>query len=242
MFEIVFFICSKLKPQTPNPKPNRSRPKDCKPMKLADIRKDYTLRGLHESDAAADPIEQFRLWFDQAVAAELPDPNAMTLATCAPGGIPSARIVLLKGLDQRGLQFFSNYESRKGVELLNNPRAALVLFWPDLERQVRIEGVVEKTTEAESDEYYHSRPRNSRLGSWASVQSSVISGREELERRQRELDARHPGEEIPRPPHWGGYRVVPEVFEFWQGRPSRLHDRLRYRQVNGCWIVERLSP
>lgn len=211
-------------------------------MNLADIRKDYTLKGLHESDAARDPLEQFQVWFGQAVAAGVAEVNAMTLATCTPDGTPSARIVLLKGLDARGLQFFSNYESRKGSELLNNPRAALVFFWPDLERQVRIEGVVERTTEAESDEYYHSRPRNSRLGSWASVQSSVIASREELEARQRELDAKYPGESVPRPPHWGGYRVVPHMFEFWQGRPSRLHDRLRYRLVNGIWIVERLSP
>lgn len=211
-------------------------------MKLADIRKDYTLKGLHESDAAVNPFDQFQLWFSQAVAAGVAEVNAMTLATCTPDGTPSARIVLLKGLDERGLQFFSNYESRKGLELSNNPRAALVFFWPDLERQIRLEGLVEKTTEAESDEYYHSRPRNSRLGSWASIQSSVISGREELEARQRELDALHPGESVPRPPHWGGFRLAPTMFEFWQGRPSRLHDRLRYRLADGLWIVERLSP
>jgi pyridoxamine 5'-phosphate oxidase len=211
-------------------------------MNIADIRKDYTLRGLHESDAAADPFTQFQTWFDQAVAAGVPEPNAMTLATCTPDGIPSARIVLLKILDDRGLQFFTNYESRKSLELLNNPNAALVFFWPDLERQVRIEGRVEKSSETESDAYYHARPRNSRLGAWASAQSSVIASREELEARQREFDARYSADNVPRPPHWGGFRMVPTVFEFWQGRPSRLHDRLRYRQAEGRWIVERLSP
>ncbi|WP_020471669.1 pyridoxamine 5'-phosphate oxidase [Zavarzinella formosa] len=211
-------------------------------MNLADIRKDYGLKGLHEADVSANPFTQFQTWFDQAISAGVVEPNAMTLATCTPDGFPSARIVLLKGFDSRGLQFFSNYESRKGVELLNNPQAALVFFWPDLERQIRIEGRVERTTEAESDGYYHSRPRNSRLGAWASLQSSVISGREELETKQRELDARYAGEAVPRPPHWGGFRVVPLVFEFWQGRPSRLHDRLRYRLAEGRWIIERLSP
>jgi pyridoxamine 5'-phosphate oxidase len=209
---------------------------------IADLRKDYTQAGLNEAEADLDPINQFRRWFEQAVASGIADANAMTLATSTPDGIPSARIVLLKGLDERGLQFFTNYLSRKGQELANNPRAALVFFWADLERQVRVEGRVERCTEAESDDYYHSRPRNSRLGAWASEQSTVLSGRAELEALHAALLAKYGDGEIPRPPHWGGFRFVPEVFEFWQGRPSRLHDRLRYRRVQGNWIRERLAP
>jgi pyridoxamine 5'-phosphate oxidase len=197
---------------------------------------------LREADADPDPLRQFQLWFDAAVAAGLPEPNAMTLATCTADGVPSARIVLLKVCDERGLAFFTNYRSRKGRELANNPRAALVFFWPALERQVRVEGRVELVSADESDAYFASRPVNSRLGAWASDQSVVISGRDELERRQRELEAQFPDGRVPRPPHWGGYRVVPDVFEFWQGRPSRLHDRLRYRRVENRWVIERLSP
>src|SRR5262245_27454283 len=197
---------------------------------------------LRESDADPDPVRQFQRWFDAAVAAGLPEPNAMTLATCTADGVPSARIVLLKICDERGLAFFTNYRSRKGRELANNPRAALVFFWPALERQVRVEGRVELVSADESDAYFASRPVNSRLGAWASDQSAVIPSREELERKQRELEAQFPDGRVPRPPHWGGYRVVPDVFEFWQGRPSRLHDRLRYRRVEGRWVIERLSP
>lgn len=211
-------------------------------MSIADLRKEYTQAGLCETDAERQPVPQFQRWFDQAVAAGIPDANAMTLATCTPDGVPSARIVLLKGLDDRGLLFFTNYLSRKGQELANNPRAALVFFWADLERQVRVEGHVEKATEAESDDYYHSRPRNSRLGAWASEQSAVLADRAELERLHQELLARYGDGEIPRPPHWGGFRLIPTAFEFWQGRPSRLHDRLRYRLDAGQWLRERLAP
>ena len=210
-------------------------------MSIADLRTEYTRAGLREEDADADALVQFRAWFDQAVAAGVYEPNVMTLATCTPDGAPSARIVLLKGCDERGLVFYTNYQSRKGRELTANPRAALVFFWHALERQVRVEGRVERATEAEADTYFASRPADSRLGAWASEQSEVLSGREELEARHRELEVRF-GPEIPRPPHWGGFRLVPEVFEFWQGRPSRLHDRLRYRRVERGWLRERLSP
>jgi pyridoxamine 5'-phosphate oxidase len=211
-------------------------------MPLADQRTDFVRHGLREEDADPDPLRQFQLWFDQAVAAGEPEPTAMTLATCTPDGKPSARIVLLKICDQRGLAFFTNHHSRKGRELTNNPFAALVFNWPTLERQVRVEGTVEIVSEAESDEYFATRPLGSRLGAWASEQSAVIPTRDELERQHRELEARYPDGQVPRPPHWGGYRVVPQVFEFWQGRPSRLHDRLRYRRVDGRWVLERLAP
>ena len=197
---------------------------------------------MSEADAGVDPFALLRTWFDAAVGAGLREPNAMTLATATAAGVPSARIVLLKQIDDRGLVFFTNYQSRKGREIANNPRAALVLFWPTLERQVRVEGIVETTTDAESDEYFVTRPPNSRLGAWASLQSSVLSGREELERRQREFEAKYPAGDVPRPPHWGGYRVVPEAFEFWQGRPNRLHDRIRFRLIAGTWVRDRLSP
>jgi pyridoxamine 5'-phosphate oxidase len=211
-------------------------------MAIADLRTDYALRGLTEADAGDDPFRLFDRWFADALAAGVPEPNAMTLATCTPEGVPSARVVLLKIADDRGFAFFTNYDSRKGAELANNPRAALVFLWPALERQVRVEGRVERTTEAESDEYFVSRPVNSRLGAWASAQSSIIPDRAALERQHEELVARYPDGNIPRPPHWGGYRVVPSVFEFWQGRPSRLHDRIRFRKADAGWSRDRLSP
>lgn len=211
-------------------------------MSLSDLRRDYARDGLLEANADPDPFKQFRLWMEQAVHAGLPEPNAMTLATGTPDGRPSARIVLLKGFDERGFTFFSNYGSRKGQELAANPFAALTFFWVELERQVRIEGRVGRVSEAESDEYHATRPRGSQLGAWTSWQSEVIAGRDVLEERLREFTLRFADGPVPRPPHWGGYRLVPEMIEFWQGRPNRLHDRLRYRLAGGAWVIERLSP
>ncbi len=212
------------------------------PISPAELRKEYMRRGLSESELDPDPIRQFQRWFDEATSAGLIEPNAMTLATATRDGHPSARMVLLKGFDARGFVFYTNYESRKGGELEQNPQAALVFFWVELERQVRVEGRVERAAPAESDAYFASRPLGSQIGAWASAQSRVIAGREPLERRTAELEDEYAGREVPRPSQWGGYRVVPHVIEFWQGRPCRLHDRLRYRQKDGGWIVERLSP
>jgi pyridoxamine 5'-phosphate oxidase len=209
---------------------------------IAELRKNYTLAGLTEQEAGSDPIALFQQWFDAALEAKLPEPNAMTLATCTREGKPSARTVLLKILDQRGFTFFTNYNSRKGEELAQNPYAAAVFLWHEFERQVRVEGTVEKASAQESDEYYISRPLGSRLGAWASRQSEVIPDREYLEREQAELLARYPDGNIPRPEHWGGYRIIPESIEFWQGRPNRLHDRIRFRKTASGWVVERLSP
>ena len=198
---------------------------------------------LREADVDPDPLRQFRTWFAQAVAAGVPQAEAMTLATATPDGRPSARLVLLRGCDERGFVFYTNYESRKGRELAANPRAALVFFWQPLHRQVRIEGHVERVTPAQSDAYFRTRPRDSRLGAWVSPQSQVIPGREFLERRLEELQERHGGTEVPRPPYWGGFRVVPETIEFWQGRGGRLHDRLCYRKAPPTgWVLERLAP
>ena len=210
---------------------------------IADLRIDYTQQSLLETDVNADPFIQFQTWFDAAVTAKLPEPNAMTIATATADGIPSARVVLLKALDPRGFVFFTNYNSHKAQELTANPRAALVFLWTEMERQVRIQGTVEKIDPAESDEYYYSRPAGSRLGAWASEQSQVIPDRSILEDRLASLKAQHPDGDIPRPEHWGGFRVIPTVIEFWQGRSSRLHDRLRYQlsETNG-WTIDRLSP
>jgi pyridoxamine 5'-phosphate oxidase len=208
---------------------------------IADLRRDYTQTGLEQGDPS--PFKQFELWFNQAVAADLLEPNAMTLATVTSEGKPDARIVLLKGFDARGFVFYTNFRSQKGQELAANPHAALVFLWGDLERQVRVVGSVEKATDIEADTYFQSRPLGSRLGAWASTQSEVIPSREFLETRMAMLETEYQGREIPRPDHWGGFRVVPTEMEFWQGRPSRLHDRLRYRlQEKGAWMIDRLAP
>ena len=235
-------------------------------MAIADLRREYSLTGLRRRDLEADPIVQFRKWFDQASGArasgrvrkffirlykrfllasgaEPLDLTAMTLATVDQQGRPSARVVLLKGVDQRGFVFFTNYESRKGRELAENPQAALVFYWPDQERQVSIAGEVNKLTPAESDAYFRTRPRGSRLAAWASEQSSTVKHRAALEGKWKQVEAQYAGQEIPRPPFWGGYLLSPARIEFWQGRPNRLHDRFRYtRRPDKTWLIERLSP
>lgn len=210
-------------------------------MSLADLRHVYEKSVLLESSLAASPLTQFSLWFDEALNANVIEPNAMTLATADAQGRPSARIVLLKGIDDKGLVFFTNYQSRKGCELDAQPHASLVFFWPQLERQVRIEGTVEKVSAQESDEYYESRPLGSRIGAWVSPQSQPIS-RDELEERIKQL-TQSLGQQPARPPNWGGYRLLPDRMEFWQGRPSRLHDRLAYQlDSQGQWQISRLAP
>jgi pyridoxamine 5'-phosphate oxidase len=226
------------------------------PPGLAELRRDYARARLDETDVALDPIAQFRRWMDEALAARVPEPTAMTLATATADAAPDARIVLLKGVDERGFVFFTDYRSRKGQELAENPRAALVFYWSELERQVRVLGRVERAAREESEAYYRSRPLGSRLGAWASHQSQVIPGRAWLEQQLAEVEARFAdaatgaageaaadgGGGPPLPPHWGGFRVAPERIEFWQGRPSRLHDRIRYTKEGGTWRIERLSP
>lgn len=208
---------------------------------LADMRKSYERGGLDEAEAPTDPLELFRQWFDEALAEQVLEPNAMTLATVGAQGRPSTRVVLVKSFDERGLVWFTNYESRKGRELTAHPWAALQFHWVSQERVVRIEGLVEPVDAAESDAYYASRPLDSRLGAWASPQSQVISGRTALVAAAAKVAAQH-GLHPKRPPHWGGYRLRPDSWEFWAGRPSRLHDRLRYRLVDGTWVRERLAP
>ena len=210
-------------------------------MELADLRKDYKLASLDEADVDPSPFAQFEKWFKDATSAALLEPNAMTLATVNGAGKPSARIVLIKDFDQRGATFFTNYLSRKGDNLLANPNAALVFFWPELERQIRIEGRVERVDADESDAYYAIRPLASQIGAWASPQSRVIASREALTSRVAAFSEQY-GEAPVRPPHWGGYRLVPDLFEFWQGRASRLHDRIAYRLTGTAWRIERLAP
>jgi pyridoxamine 5'-phosphate oxidase len=209
---------------------------------LANLRLNYAQASLNEADVSSDPFEQFSRWFEQAQKAQVPEPNAMTLATVS-GGKPSARIVLLKGIDS-GFCFYSNFESRKGQEMAANPHAALVFLWHSLERQIRIEGMVEKVEDAVADAYYASRPLSSQLGAWVSPQSQVIASRQVLENKESELSKQFADTPLKRPPHWGGYRIVPEMVEFWQGRTSRLHDRLRYTKTLSAegWKIERLAP
>jgi pyridoxamine 5'-phosphate oxidase len=209
---------------------------------IADLRQDYRQQALLESQANRDPMVQFQQWFDQAIAADLLEPNAMTLATVDATGQPSARIVLLKAIEPQGFTFFTNYSGRKGQELAANPKAALVFWWGELERQVRIEGNVAPISAEESDAYFHSRPIGSQLGAWASAQSQVIPSREVLEDRLEALKTQYEGQVIPRPAHWGGYRLTPQAIEFWQGRSNRLHDRLLYSRDGDTWQRERLAP
>lgn len=210
---------------------------------IANLRLEYSRQTLLEHEIAADPITQFQTWWQQAIETAITEPNAMTLATASNDGMPSARIVLLKDFDQNGFVFYSNYKSFKGVQLDENPRACLVFFWKELERQVRIIGLVEKVSAANSDEYFSSRPEGSRIGAIASPQSQVIENREWLDNHYELLKEKLGGAAIERPPHWGGYVVKPVIVEFWQGRPSRLHDRIQYSlQENGTWKIERLAP
>jgi pyridoxamine 5'-phosphate oxidase len=208
---------------------------------IAQLRKNYTFGQLSETEVPHNPLLLFQLWFDQAVKAQCPEPNSMTLATADQVGNPSARIVLLKGADQNGFTFFTNYESQKGRDLAIRPQAALLFHWHELERQVRIKGLVERVSAAESDEYFHSRPAASRIGAWASPQSSAIPSREFLEQAEKRYQAEF-GDAPPRPEYWGGYRLQPTEIEFWQGRPSRLHDRIHYQLDAANWKIERLAP
>jgi pyridoxamine 5'-phosphate oxidase len=211
-------------------------------IKIADIRKEYKLKSLLEMDVDADPIRQFKQWWNETLLSNIEEPNAMTLATANKQGKPSARIVLLKGLSNDGFVFFTNYLSRKADELKENSQTALLFFWKELERQIRIEGTVSKISEEESTEYFLSRPTLSKIGAWSSPQSTVIANRDELEKKVTKYKQQFSNGEIPRPPHWGGYVVKPTVIEFWQGRTNRLHDRLQYTLSNQKWIIERLAP
>lgn len=212
-------------------------------MALADMRKDYGLAGLLEKDLAKNPYAQFEKWFQEVEAAKITEPNAMTLATVGRDGRPAARTVLLKACDGRGFVFYTNYESRKGRELADNARATLLFPWVALERQIVVEGTVTRVSREEAEVYFHSRPRASQLAAWASPQSTVIAGRAVIEESYRVVEMKYQGREVPLPPQWGGYRLVPDSVEFWQGRRNRLHDRLRYRRdTTGDWVTERLAP
>ena len=211
-------------------------------MSIGELRREYRLANLDVHDVDPDPVVEFGKWMDQALRADLQEPHAMTLATASADGVPSARVVLLRGYDASGFTFFTDYRSRKGRELADNPRACGVFYWPELERQVRVSGAVRKVSREESEAYFRSRPTGSRLGAWASTQSAVIADRGVLEERLREMAARFGTADVPLPEHWGGYRIVPVELEFWQGRESRLHDRVRYRKQGDVWRLERLSP
>jgi len=211
-------------------------------MKLSDIRKEYTIKSLDFNDVSFDPFHQFKVWLDEAIDSEVPEVNAMCLSTLGLNGFPNSRIVLLKEMDH-GFVFFTNYESEKGQEIEANPKACLTFFWPELERQVRITGEIEKVSDQESDTYFNSRPKNSQIGAWTSPQSKVIADRAELNLRLEKMEERFSTEAIIRPTHWGGYRLLPIKIEFWQGRPSRLHDRIRYeKQTDTKWGISRLAP
>jgi len=209
---------------------------------VAQLRRDYTKQELLESEVAANPLDQFMEWFEQALSAELLDANAMTLATASDNAVPSARMVLLKGVDEEGFRFYTNYESRKGQELLENPRASLCFFWSPLERQVRIEGTVEKLSAEESESYFHQRPRKSQLGAWASKQSRKVESRDELVKRFKEIEEQFADQKVPLPEFWGGFLLRPTRIEFWQGRKSRMHDRICYEQEADSWTTYRLAP
>ena len=212
-------------------------------QEIRNLRTDYTRHSLDEQDVAANPLEQFQTWMQEAIKAEVHEPNAMHLATVKPDGRPAGRVVLLRGLADSGFSFFTNYNSDKGQQLMASGFAALTFFWPELERQIRIEGRIAKLSDQENDDYFYSRPRGNRLGAWASPQSQPIANREELEKLAQILEAKYPEPQaIPRPPHWGGFRLMPDSIEFWQGRASRLHDRIRYRKASNGWIIERLAP
>lgn len=211
-------------------------------MKIEDIRRDYRLLSLSEKDVARNPFVQFKKWWDEVIQANIDEPNAMTLATADRFGKPSARIVLLKGLKENGFEFFTNYESHKAKEIAENENVALVFFWKELERQVRIEGIAKKTDDLINDEYFMSRPAESRIGAWASPQSTVIASAEVLQTNAEEMKTKFAGKEISRPPFWGGYSVKPTMIEFWQGRPGRMHDRVQYLIENGTWTIKRLAP
>jgi pyridoxamine 5'-phosphate oxidase len=210
---------------------------------IADLRKDYSSQTLRETDIEPNPIDQFQKWWTEAVNSQIDEVNAMTLATASSDGMPSARIMLLKGFDKNGFVFFTNYKSYKAMHLEENPKACLVFFWKELERQVRITGLVKRVSEKDSDEYFLSRPLGSQIGAWTSSQSQVIESREWLENRYLQLTEEYKQKKLKRPPHWGGYVVTPVIIEFWQGRPSRLHDRIQYSlEEDGSWKIERLSP
>ena len=209
---------------------------------IQNLRQEYRAASLAESDVDHNPVTQFGKWFSEAIDAQLYEPNVMTLATASLSGKPSARILLLKGFDENGFVFFTNYASKKGHEIAENPQAAMVFFWPELERQVRIEGNIAKVSDEESTAYFHSRPAGSQIGALASPQSTIIPDRQLLENRVQELTEAYADREIPRPEHWGGYVLKPDHIEFWQGRPSRLHDRITYTSVDGVWTINRLAP